>query len=223
MADNRKAVAYMRTSSGTNVGPDKDSEKRQRATIQAYARRAGITVVEWFYDPDVSGADPIEDRPGFVSLLNRIEGNGVRIVLIEDASRFARDLLTQELGIVELINLGVRVITASGDDLTDTNDLSRTMYRQIAGSFSQYEKNKLVGRLKAARDRKIAQGLKCGGRQSHAEARPDVVALAKAFSKQRTPILSLRQIAGELARQGYVNASGKAYAAASIKSMIEGR
>lgn len=38
-------------------------------------------------DADVSGADPIETRPGFSALLDRIESNGVRTVLIEDASR----------------------------------------------------------------------------------------------------------------------------------------
>ena len=31
-----QAVAYMRTSSATNVGADKDSEKRQRGAIEAY-------------------------------------------------------------------------------------------------------------------------------------------------------------------------------------------
>jgi DNA invertase Pin-like site-specific DNA recombinase len=97
VADNRKSVAYLRTSSGTNVGPDKDSEKRQRAAIQRYARRTGITVVEWFNDPAVSGADPIEARPGFSALLDRIENNGVKIVLVEDASCFARDLVAQSL------------------------------------------------------------------------------------------------------------------------------
>jgi hypothetical protein len=40
-------------------------------------------------DPGVSGADPIEVRPGFSALLDRIEGNGVHTVIIEDASRFA--------------------------------------------------------------------------------------------------------------------------------------
>jgi hypothetical protein len=39
----------------------------------------------------VSGADPIESRPGFAALLNRIDGNGVRIVLVEDATL---DLMT---------------------------------------------------------------------------------------------------------------------------------
>ena len=36
-----KAVAYLRTSSAANVGADKDSEKRQRAAIEAFARAAG--------------------------------------------------------------------------------------------------------------------------------------------------------------------------------------
>jgi len=92
-----EAVAYMRTSSATNAGADKDSEQRQRRAITGYAKRAGMVVVDWFNDPAVSGADPIESRPGFAALLDRIEGNGVRTVIVEDASRFARQLMTQEL------------------------------------------------------------------------------------------------------------------------------
>src|SRR4051812_5577766 len=85
------------------------------------------------YDPAVSGADPIEARPGFAALLDRIESNGVRTVLVEDASQFARDLVTQELGIFALIGRGVRVLTASGDDLTNTDDPFKVAMHQIAG------------------------------------------------------------------------------------------
>ncbi len=84
---------YMRTSSATNVGADKDSETRQRVAIEAFAKRTGVTIVDWFYDPAVSGADPIDARPGFSALLDRLESNGVRTVVVEDASRFARDLV----------------------------------------------------------------------------------------------------------------------------------
>src|SRR5881275_564366 len=120
--DATTAVAYMRTSSATNVGA---RQGLREAPARRYAKRAGVTVIDWFYDPAVSGADPIETRPGFASLLDRIESNGVRTVIVEDASRFARDLVTQELGVLALVGRGVRVLTASGDDLTDTSDPSR--------------------------------------------------------------------------------------------------
>jgi DNA invertase Pin-like site-specific DNA recombinase len=176
-------------------------------------------VVDWFSDPAVSGADPIETRPGFAALLDRIEGNGVRIVLVEDASRFARDLMVQELGLIALIKLGVRVITAAGDDLTDTSDPSRKMMRQIAGSFAEYEKARLVHKLREARERKKKLTGKCGGRKSYAEARPDVVALAKELHSQR---MSLRKISAELASRGYLTATGKPYVATAVQSMVGG-
>jgi DNA invertase Pin-like site-specific DNA recombinase len=217
-----KAIAYLRTSSATNVGADKDSDKRQRAAIEAFAKARGYELAGEYYDAAVSGADPIESRPGFAALLDRIEGNGVRTVLVEDASRFARDLVTQELGILVLIKLGVRVVTASGDDLTDSTDPSRKMMRQIAGSFAEYEKARLVAKLKAARDRKIAAGEKCGGRRSHAELRPEVVALAKQLRRSRPKggQRSLREVSAELAAQGYTTPSGKPYSASAVQSML---
>jgi DNA invertase Pin-like site-specific DNA recombinase len=125
MARQRKlveAVAYLRTSSAANVGSDKDSERRQRAAVERLAKRSGYQIVDVFYDAAVSGADDFKTRPGFAALLDRIEDNGVRVVIIEDASRFARKLLTQELGIIALAERGVSVVTANGDDLTNTDD-----------------------------------------------------------------------------------------------------
>src|SRR6266851_205152 len=155
-----EAVAYIRTSSAANVGADKDSDKRQRAAIEGFAKRAGFALVGEFNDAAVSGADPIESRAGFAALLDRIEGNGVRTVIVEDASRFARDLMTQELGVVVLIARGVRVFTANGDELTDSSDPTRVMMRQIAGAFHQYEKSRLVARLRVARERTRRTGAK---------------------------------------------------------------
>ena len=179
------AIAYLRTSSAANVGADKDSDKRQREAIAGFAKRAGFVLVGECYDAAVSGADPIEARPGFAELLNRIEDNGVRIVIVEDASRFARDLVTQELGILALIKRGMHVLTANGDDLTDSRDPSRKMMRQIAGSFHEYEKARLVAKLKAARDRKRAIGAKVEGRKSHAELNPEMVALDRQLRRKR--------------------------------------
>jgi DNA invertase Pin-like site-specific DNA recombinase len=218
-----EAVAYLRTSSTTNVGTDKDSDRRQRAAIAAFAKRARFTIVDEFYDAAVSGADPIETRPGFAALLERIEGNGVGTVVVEDATRFARDLVTQELGLLILIKRGVRVLTAAGDDLTDTSDPARTMMRQIAGAFAQYERARLVARLKRARDLKRERtGKKVGGRKSHSERNPDLVREAKRLARRppRSRRRSLRQIAAELERRGFVNENGVRFSAASVASML---
>jgi DNA invertase Pin-like site-specific DNA recombinase len=93
-----KAIAYYRTSSAANVGADKDSLTRQKSVVTAYAKRHGIRIADEFYDAAVSGADPIEDRPGFLAMLSRIADNGVRCILVETANRFARDLIVQETG-----------------------------------------------------------------------------------------------------------------------------
>jgi DNA invertase Pin-like site-specific DNA recombinase len=217
-----EAVAYIRTSSAANVGSDKDSDKRQRAAIEGFAKRTGMELVGEFTDAAVSGADPIEARKGFAALLDRIEGNGVRTVIVEDASRFARELLTQELGILALINRGVRVLTANGDDLTDSSDPSRVMMRQIAGAFHQYEKARLVAKLKAARERKRAGGVKVEGRKSWSEINPEMVQAAKRLRrKTKAGQRSLRDVAAELARLGYVNERGAVFSASAIASMIE--
>jgi DNA invertase Pin-like site-specific DNA recombinase len=217
-AEPTEAVAYMRTSSATNVGADKDSERRQRSAIETYAKRAGLTVMDWFYDPAVSGADPIETRPGFSALLDRIEDNGIWAVVIEDASRFARDLVAQELGILLLIKRGVRLLTASGDDLCDTSDPSRVMMRQIAGAFAQYEKARLVARLRRAREVKG----KMGGRKPLALTRPEVVELARKLRRTRSgQQRSLREISAELAARGFVaEGTGRPYEAAQVSRML---
>lgn len=208
-----KAVGYVRTSSATNVGADKDSEKRQRAAIEHYAKRGGYEIVDWFNDPAVSGADPIEARPGFAALLDRIEGNGVRTVIVEDASRFARELMTQELGILALIRRGMRVLTSNGDDLTDSSDPSRKMMRQIAGSFAEYEKARLVRKLREARERLG----KLGGRKSYAQKRPDTVARAKELRKAGK---SWAEIAAGLFTEGHTTGSGKPYVRSAVRAMV---
>ena len=221
-----EAVAYLRTSSAANVGDDKDSESRQRKAIEAYAKRAGFDIVDSFYDAAVSGTDAIQARPGFAALLDRIDGNGVRTVIVEDASRFARHLIAQELGIALLSTRAVRLLTAGGDDLTASDDPARDMVRQITGSFAQYEKARLVGKLKSGRERKRAKDGKCEGRKSHAEMHPDVVAAAKRLrraSPRTGERRSLRKIGEELQSLGFVNANGTAYAPKSVQAMLAQR
>ena len=49
-------------------------------------------------DAAVSGADAMTDRPGFLSVLQRIASNGIRTIIVESPDRFARDLAVQLAG-----------------------------------------------------------------------------------------------------------------------------
>ena len=218
-----KALAYLRTSSATNVGGD--SPERQRVAIRAYAERAGIEVVGEFYDAAVGGADPVEGRPGFAAMLARIAGNGVRVVLIEDASRFARELIPQELGISMMQKLGVRVMTAGGDDLTASQDPSRVLIRQIFGAVSEFEKSTIVAKLRGARDRaSAAAGHRVEGRKPTLIG--DALAMVRRLRRKNPRTgerRSLRDIAGELAAAGHVNpVTGKPYSPEAIRLALAG-
>jgi hypothetical protein len=105
------AVAYFRTSSAANVGADKDSQRRQAAAVEGYAKgRARLSIVASFYDAAVSGADPVDARPGFSALLAHCEKHGVSVVLVENASRFARDLVVQLTGHALLEARGIELV-----------------------------------------------------------------------------------------------------------------
>lgn len=219
-----KAVAYCRTSSAANVGADKHSEIRQLEAIRGYACRTGIEIVAEFYDAAVSGADPIEARPGFMALLDRIEENGVRVVVVEDASRFARALVVQEAGILALVERGVRVVTATGDDLTETEDPYRIAMRQIAGVFAQLERARLVAKLRAARERKRATGVKVEGRKSLVEREGGAALAAEAKRlRRKSPKTgerrSLRKVADLLAAQGHTSSPGRPLAPSVVRRL----
>jgi DNA invertase Pin-like site-specific DNA recombinase len=106
-------------------------------------------------------------------------GNGVRHILVESPDRFARDLTVQLTGHDYLKGLGVTLIPASAPDFFTEDTPTAVLVRQVLGAIAQFEKTSLVAKLKAARDRKKAATGKCGGRKTYAEARPDVVLLAK--------------------------------------------
>jgi hypothetical protein len=81
-----------------------------------------------------------------------------------------------------------------------------------------------VARLAVARRRKrAATGQKVEGRKSHAEERPEVVALVKALRRKKPKggQMSLRAISAELAAQGHVNERGKPFNQGSIAAMLE--
>jgi DNA invertase Pin-like site-specific DNA recombinase len=218
----KPAVAYLRTSSGANVGTDKDSDKRQRAAIQAFAKRAGFSIVGEYYDKAVSGADRIDQRRGFTEMLQRLASNGAKTIIVESPDRFARDLAVQLAGHDMLKELGIAIIPASAPDFFTEDTPTAVLVRQVLGAIAQFEKASAVAKLAAARKRKRQREGRCEGRKPLSETRPEVVALARKLRRRKPKggQLSLRAIATELAARGFLNEKGRPYAAKSVASML---
>jgi DNA invertase Pin-like site-specific DNA recombinase len=216
----------MRTSSRTNVGADKDSDKRQRAAIEAYAKAAGYEIVGQFYDAAVSGADPVSERSGFAQMLERLMSNGARTIIVESPDPFARDPMVQLAGHDMLKARGMTLIAASAPMHFVEDTPTAVLVRQVLGAFAEFEKTTLVAKLAAARRRKrMATGEKVEGRKSHVETRPDVVALAKRLARKKPKggALSLRAISASLAEQRHLNERGKPFNPKSVAVMLAAR
>jgi DNA invertase Pin-like site-specific DNA recombinase len=110
-------------------------------------------------------------RPGFAAMLERIEGNGVRTIIVETASRFARDLMVQEVGHAKLRERGIDLIAADnpGSFIDDTP--TAKLVRQVLGAISEFDKAMTVAKLRGARERKRREVGKCEGRNPKASRR----------------------------------------------------
>lgn len=217
------AVAYFRTSSATNAGDDKDSLKRQREAVREYAKRYRLEIVREFNDPAVSGADPIDQRPGFSDMLSYLHSNGARTILVENASRFARDLAVQLTGHELLKQKGIELVPVDAPDHFINETPTAVMVRQILGAVSQFEKASLVEKLRKARERKKAETGRCEGRKGYQDTHPALVEETRRLAR-RSPKTgkrkSLRVIAAELAELGYKTAKGNPFSAGQVKRLL---
>ena len=207
-----EAVAYLRCSGLGQA--DGDTWDRQTHAITKYAKSNRLVVVDEFRDAGVSGAKDLDSRPGLAALIDRIESNGVRVVLVENATRLARDLMVSEVILQQLTALGCKVIAAdSGTDLSaDTDDPTRRLIRQVLGAVAEFDRRVTVLKLRAARDRIRGRGKRCEGRKPFGSRPGEAEALARIRELHRKPHghhrRSLQQICDILNTEGIPTRTG---------------
>ncbi len=203
----------------TYAHSDKDSLPRQQEAVKACAAARGLRIVREYYDAAVKGGDPVDRRPGFSDMLAYMLSNGARTIIVENAGRFARDLIVQETGYQMLKARGIELIASDSPDSFVSDTPTSIFIRQVLGAVSELEKTMLVEKLRGARDRKSrVLGERIEGRRDWKVLRNP--AAIEAAREAKTRGLSLRAIAAELASKGMYAASGKVYGAQSIKRML---
>jgi DNA invertase Pin-like site-specific DNA recombinase len=202
-----KAFSYVRVSGKGQI--DGDGFKRQADTISRYAKTSRIEIVQEFQEKGVSGTKDALDRPGLTDLFVAIKANGVRLVLVENATRLARDLMVSEIILAEFRKLDVKVISADGGvDLTLGNDdPTGKLVRQILSAVSEWEKCLIVQKLRASRLRIRREGNRCEGRKPYGVNQEEqaVIERVRAMRKERK---SFVEIANALNQESVPTRSG---------------
>ena len=148
----------------------------------------------------VSGSSAIEQRPGFLKLLDRLEADDVLIVTKLD--RLGRSAIDVTTTVTKLASLGVRVhcLQLGGCDLTSP---AGKMTMGVLSVVAQFERDLLIERTQAGLERAKAEGKTLGRPVLLTPVQQDQVrtklaggasvsAVAKAFNTSRQTIMRIR-------------------------------
>lgn len=150
------AVAYIRASKEEQ----RLSPEAQRASIEAWAAREGISVVAWHTDHGVCSVTPIEQRPALCAALASLREHGAGLLVVAKRDRIARDVVLAAMIERATTAAGAGVVSAAGEGngITPADQFMRT----VIDGASQYERGLIRARTKAALAAKKARGESTG-------------------------------------------------------------
>ena len=144
----------------TRVSTDAQTTKNQRQELEAWAERAGHTVVRVFEDKGISGAKGREKRPAFDALLKAAVRREVDMVAVWSSDRLARSL-SQFVDVLQTIRdtgTGLYIHTQAVDTTTPAG---RAMFGML-GVFAEFEREMIVARVNAGLARARRDGTVLG-------------------------------------------------------------
>ena len=219
------AIGYVRVSTDEQaLGPD-----AQRTALARWCDAHGVELLAVHEDLGISGAAPLDRRPGMLAALADLAEQGAGLLLVAKRDRLAREPLTAAMIEAGAARTGARVMSAAGEG-TDSDDPTAILMRRMVDAFAEYERLVIKARTCAALAVKKSRGERTGsipfgfalaadGRTLEAcPAEQEVIRLA---TELRADGLSLRQIGAALEARGCLPRSGGSWYAPQIARMME--
>lgn len=151
-----KAAILARVSSSEQATPDRHSLPGQVAKMQAYAEAKGWQVSRVFEIPGESAyTDNLLKRPEFANAIEAAERGEFSHLLIDEASRFARDQYLFHDSMRRLRKAGVQLWAVSMDMELSANPLMAGIFAAVAEESSRLQGAKIA----AAKSSRFARGL----------------------------------------------------------------
>jgi len=141
MSKPKRVAIYVR------VSTDAQNTVSQRKELEAWAERAGHTVVKVYEDQGISGAKGRDKRPAFDALLKAAVRREIDLIAVWSSDRLGRSLshLVEVLQTIRDTGTGLYIHTQSVDTTTPAG---RAMFGML-GIFSEFEREMIVARVKA--------------------------------------------------------------------------
>jgi DNA invertase Pin-like site-specific DNA recombinase len=145
MVKARRVGVYVR------VSTDDQTTASQKAELQAWAERAGHTVVRVFEDQGISGAKGRDKRPAFDALLKAAVRREIDTIAVWSSDRLGRSLshLVEVLQTIRDTGTSLYVHTQAVDTTTPAG---RALFGML-GVFAEFEREMIVARVNAGLDR----------------------------------------------------------------------
>jgi DNA invertase Pin-like site-specific DNA recombinase len=153
-----KAVPYYRESTDEQAESGA-GQAAQHDACEACARRLGLPMSHPCVDDGVSGAAPLDKRPGLLEALGLLQKGDV--LLVSKRDRLGRDPMVIAMIEATVKRQGGRIFSAAGEG-TEGDDPASILMRRMIDAFAEYERLIIKARTRAALAAKKRRGERTG-------------------------------------------------------------
>lgn len=233
-----KAIGYIRVSTQGQV-KDGYSLSYQLEEIQKYCSRRHLQLLGLYEDKGISGAKVDEEglsieREGLQEMLSDLKGLKVEYLVVLNTSRLWRSDMVKVLIQKELKKNQIDVKSIEQPNYSiyshDPNDF---LVNGMLELLDQYQRLEIALKLSRGRKKKAQQGGYAGGRAAFGYTarkgqkglridQQQAETVKRLFTlKELHPLWSLSQLAGQLNREGFTTAQGKAFTKVQVKRLLD--
>lgn len=221
----KKAIGYIRVSTGGQVGDDKYGLDAQKREILKYAEEHDYEIIDWKCDVG-SGAE--DNRPGMNEILyGDCYNPPIEAVIAFKSDRIARDtkLYFYYLYLLEMKNIEL----VSTKEVFDEGNEFANIYRALMQFVAEQERKNIALRTGNGRKMKAAAGGYSGGRVPYgykAENKmyviePHEAEIVREVFSLRDSGASMRKIATVLTDEGHRKRNGTLFDVSAIQSILK--
>ena len=223
----KQAVAYMRVSTNGQTGEDSFGLDAQKEQIIEYCKANDISIVDWFVDEGVSGADA--HKPGLDAIVaGAVTNPPVELVVTAKNDRISRKVEYYYAYKIKLQEIGIQIVSVAED--FGRENMFTPILEALTAAMAEVERGMITARTRGGRKVKASRGGYSGGRTPYGYV-VDKNIKGMVINEEQAKVVrfifelkgkgsTYQQIVDELNRLGYTNKSGGKWSISSVQVIL---